>query len=196
MRNTNADIFPSGLPFFFLIFWIKGTPSHSLHLSALQSLTLSKPANQVSNGLFSLWQDVAHFPHRPTARSPVFSIHSVGGRKRGGEGEEAGEWGLVLCLEVTPKASHHIQLDKGIGEISVSPWKSVWTLTLIYMHTHSLNTLCFVLSLFFISMHLDPQICGCPCMPLCGWQNGTTSLPYPHRWLFWGIFYNMKAFVP
>lgn len=38
---------------------------------------------------------------------------------RGGEGEGAAEQGLVLCLEVIPKASHHIQLDKGIGEISV-----------------------------------------------------------------------------
>lgn len=43
----------------------------------------------------------------------------MGGRKRGGEGEGATEQGLVLCLEVIPKASHHIQLDKGIGEISV-----------------------------------------------------------------------------
>lgn len=34
-------------------------------------------------------------------------------------GGGATEQGLVLCLEVTPKASHHIQLDKGIGEITV-----------------------------------------------------------------------------
>lgn len=34
-------------------------------------------------------------------------------------GGGATEQGLVLCLEVTPKASHHIQLDKGIGEIAL-----------------------------------------------------------------------------
>lgn len=37
-------------------------------------------------------------------------------------GGGATEQGLVLCLEVTPKASHHIQLDKGIGEITVCVW--------------------------------------------------------------------------
>lgn len=52
----------------------------------------------------------------------------MGGRKRGGEEEGATEQGPVLCLEVIPKASHHIQLDKGIGEISVCVCVCVCTL--------------------------------------------------------------------
>ena len=72
--TTIADIFPSGSLLIFTINAPTPNPPHPLHLSTPPIVGLSKPTNQVSNVLFSLRQDVAHFPHRPTARSQSFKF--------------------------------------------------------------------------------------------------------------------------
>lgn len=70
MLTTIAHIFPSGGIF---IFRIKA-PSHPLHLSPLRSRPFQSLTNQVSNGLFSRLQDVAHLSPTPTARSHSFKF--------------------------------------------------------------------------------------------------------------------------
>lgn len=55
------------------IFRIKA-PSHPLHLSPLRSRPFQSLTNQVSNGLFSRLQDVAHLSPTPTARSHSFKF--------------------------------------------------------------------------------------------------------------------------